>query len=328
MTSFGKLLVQGRGAEAALQRLCANDVAVAPGQIVYTQWLNDRGGIEADLTVTRLSETRYLVVTAAAAARRDFAWAQRHLSDAPDVALIDMTSSEAVMCVMGPNSRALLENVSGADLSNAAHPFGTWREMFIGHAPVRAARVTYVGELGWELYTPTEFARGAFDALTAAGAAFGLRLAGLHALDSCRIEKAYRHWGHDVGDEDSPLEAGLTFAVKLDKGDFIGRDALLRRRDAGVTRRLAQFLLADPEPLLYHDEPIYAGQHMVGRTTSGAYGHTLGGAVALGYVCEAGGAIADLVARAKFTIEVGGRRIDARASLTPMYDPKNARIRA
>jgi 4-methylaminobutanoate oxidase (formaldehyde-forming) len=188
--------------------------------------------------------------------------------------------------------------------------------------------VTYGGELGWELYVPTEFARAAFDALIEAGEAHGLRLAGLHALDSCRIEKAYRHWGHDIGDEDTPLEAGLMFAVKPDKGAFIGRDALLRQRDAGATRRLAQFLLRDPAPMLYHDEPIWADGRMVGRTTSGAYGHALGGAVALGYVHEAGGDVAGLVAGAAFEIEVAGRRVAATASLSPLYDPRSQRVRA
>ena len=328
MTSFGKFLVQGRGAEAALQRICANDMRVSPDRIVYTQWLNERGGIEADLTVTRLSETSFMIVTAGAAARRDLTWAKRHLAGAADAFITDVTSAEAVLCVMGPNSRALLEGLSGADLSNAAHPFGTWREITIGYAQVRAARVTYVGELGWELYVATEFARGVFDALLEAGASFNLKLAGLHALDSCRIEKAYRHWGHDIGEEDTPIEAGLMFAVKLDKDDFIGRDALLRRRDGGATRRLLQFLLLDPDPLLYHDEPIWADGEMVGRTTSGAYGHTLGGAVALGYVSGDEQTIASLVAKAKFEIEVAGRRVPARASLAPLYDPKNLRVRA
>ena len=327
MTSFGKLLVQGRNAEAALQRLCANDVAVAPGRLVYTQWLNQRGGVEADLTVTRLSETSFLIVTAGAAARRDFAWARRHLAP-QDVVLTDVTSGEAVLCVMGPNSRALLETLSGADLSNAAHPFGAWREIEIGYARVRAARVTYVGELGWELYVATEFARGVFDALVEAGADYGLKLAGLHALDSCRIEKAYRHWGHDIGEEDTPLEAGLMFAVKLEKGEFIGRDALRRQRDAGPKRRLLQFLSLDPEAMLYHDEPIFADGRRVGRTTSGAYGHTLGGAVALGYVEGDPAAISGLLASATFEIEVAGRRVAATASLAPMYDPQNLRIRA
>ncbi len=328
MTSFAKVLVQGRDAESALRRICANDVRVAPGRIVYTQWLNERGGIEADLTVTRLSESCFMVVTAATAARRDLAWLRRHVPADANVTVTDVTSGEAVLCVMGPNSRALLEAVSGADLSNAAHPFATWREIAIGYASVRAARITYVGELGWELYVATEFARGVFDALVEAGGPFGLTLAGLHAFNSCRIEKAYRHWGHDIGDEDSPLEAGLMFAVRLDRGEFIGRDALLRRRDAGVTRRLVQFLLRDPAPLLYHDEPIWVEGRLLGRTTSAAYGHFLGGAVALGYVREEIGPVTDLVDSAGFEIEIAGRRVPATASLAPMYDPNSLRIRA
>lgn len=328
MTSFGKFRVEGRDAEAALQQICANDMAVAPGRLVYTQWLNDRAGIEADLTVTRLSDTIFQVVTAGATARRDLAWLKRHIEPDAQVVVTDFSSAEAVLCVMGPNSRALLQSLSGADLSNAAHPFATWREIEIGFARVRASRVTYVGELGWELYMPTEFARGVFDALLEAGPDFGLRLAGLHALDSCRMEKAYRHWGHDIGIEDTPLQAGLMFAVKPNKpGGFIGRDALLRKRDAGPGRRLVQFLLTDPQPLLYHDEPIWHDGAMVGRTTSGAYGHHLGGAMALGYVSEEADPVAARIAAGGFEIEVAGRRFAAQASLSPLYDPQNARIR-
>ena len=329
MTSFGKFRVEGRDAEAVLQRICANDVAVPPGRVVYTQWLNERAGIEADLTVTRLSETVYQVVTGAATARRDLAWLNRNIpADARAIAT-DMTSAEAVLLIMGPNSRGLLEAVSGADLSNAAHPFATSRDIEVGYARVRAARVTYVGELGWELYVASEFARGVFDALMDAGPAFGLKLAGLHALDSCRIEKAYRHWGHDIGDEDTPLQAGLMFAVRLDKpGGFIGREALLRQRERGPGRRLVQFRLDDPEPLLYHDEPIWHDGRLVGRTTSGAYGHHLGGAVALGYVREDEETVAERIAAGGFEIDVAERRVGATASLTPLYDPKHQRIRA
>jgi len=327
MSSFAKFRVEGRDAEAVLERICANSVKVAPGRIVYTQWLNERAGIEADLTVARLSETAFIVVTAAATARRDLAWLKRHVPADAHCFVTDVTSGEATFCVMGPQSRALLQAASGADLSNATHPFGSWREIELGYARVRAHRVTYVGELGWEIYAGTEFARGVFDAIVEAGAPFGLRLAGLHALDSCRIEKAYRHWGHDIGDEDTPLEAGLMFAVKTDNRAFIGREALLRRREAPITRRLAQFRLLDPEPMLYHDEPIFADGRMVGRTTSGAYGHTLGGAIALGYVEEPSGDVAGLLGSAEIAIEVAGRRIAAIASLTPMYDPKGLRVK-
>ncbi|MFO0348018.1 MAG: FAD-dependent oxidoreductase [Labrys sp. (in: a-proteobacteria)] len=328
MTSFGKFLVQGRDAEKALQWICANNMAVEPGRIVYTQWLNDRAGIEADLTVTRLTETSYLVVTAGGTARRDFHWLTKNIPDTLHAFATDVSSGMAVLSVMGPNSRALLEEVSGADLSNAAHPFGVSKEIEIGYARVRASRVTYVGELGWELYVATEFACGVFDRIVAAGPRHGLKLAGLHALDSLRIEKAYRHWGHDIGDEDTPLDSGLMFAVKFDKGDFLGREALLRQREAGSDRRLVQFLLEDPMPLLYHDEPVWRDGVMVGRTTSGAYGHVLGGAVGLGYIRSGAVPMAEFVSSGRFEIEVAGNRIGARASLAPMWDPKGLRIKA
>ena len=328
-SSFAKFLVEGRDAEVVLQRISANDVAVEPGRIVYTQWLNERGGIEADLTVTRLSETRYMVVTATATGVRDFNWLRRHIPADAHAFATDVTSAYAMLSVMGPHSRALLAELSGEDLSNAAFPFGTSREIEIGHARLRAARITYVGELGWELYVPSEFAVHLFDRIVAAGGAFGLRLAGMHAMDSCRMEKAYRSWGHDISDEDTPLEAGLAFAVKLDKNlDFIGREALLRTRERKATKRLVQFALQDPTPLLYHNEPVCRDGRIVGRTTSGAYGHHLGRAVALGYVHEEDGIDAAYVASGRFEIEVAGKRFSARASLTPMYDPKGARIRS
>jgi 4-methylaminobutanoate oxidase (formaldehyde-forming) len=329
MSSFGKFLVQGRDAEKSLQRICAADVAVSPGRAVYTQWLNQRGGIEADLTVTRLSENAYLVITAGATARRDLHWLNSHIEDDAYVTTTDVTSGYAVLSVMGPKAREIMRAISRADVSNDAFPFGASREIEIGAALARATRITYVGELGWELYVPTEFALHVFERLMAAGEPLGLTLAGLHAMDSLRIEKAYRHWGHDISDEDNPIEAGLMFAVKLDKNaDFIGREALLRLREKPQTKRLVQFALEDPQPLLYHNEPIWLNDAIVGRTTSGAYGHTLGSAVALGYVRNDGGITRDFVESAKFAIEVAGKRYSARASLSPMVDPKGERIRA
>jgi 4-methylaminobutanoate oxidase (formaldehyde-forming) len=329
MTSFGKFLVQGRDAEAVLQRISANDVAVAPGRIVYTQWLNPRGGIEADLTVTRLAPDAYLIVTAGATSRRDLAWLRRHIPEEARAIATDVTSGFAVLSVMGPNARALLGAVSPDDFSNAAFPFATSREIEIGGARPRASRITYVGELGWELYIPSEFAVHVVDLLLAAGAPFGLKLAGLHAMDSLRIEKAYRHWGHDITDEDSPAEAGLMFAVKLGKkGDFIGREAVAGAAAAAPTKRLAQFALLDPTLLLHGAEPIWLDDEIVGRVASGAYGHTLGAAIGLGYVNRADGVTASLIEAGGFEIEVAGRRAPARASLRAMYDPSGARIRA
>jgi glycine cleavage system T protein len=333
MSAFGKFRVEGADAEAVLQRICANDVAVAPGKIVYTQWLNAKGGIEADLTVTRLSPTSFIVVTSAATTVRDFAWLQRHIpSDARCIAL-DVTSGEACLAVMGPKSRDVLQSLTTADLSNGAFPFGTAQTIELGMAIVRAHRVTYVGELGWEIYVPSEFARHVFETIMTAGAAHGIRPVGMHAMDSLRMEKAYRHFGHDIGDEDHVLEAGLGFAVKADKpdgrfGHFIGREAVVAKRKVGLSKRLVQFQLADPQPLLYHTETIIKNGAVVGYLTSGAYGHTLGAAIGLGYVpCRAGETTEELLAHT-YEIEVASNRVRAIASLKPLYDPTSSRIRA
>ncbi|MEE8187663.1 MAG: FAD-dependent oxidoreductase [Kiloniellales bacterium] len=328
-SSFAKFLVQGPDAEAVLQRICANDVAVPPGKIVYTQWLNSRGGIEADLTVTRLAEDRYYVVTGAAVGVHDLDWLTRNIPGDARVAVTDVTSGHAVIGVMGPKARELLSRATDADLSNQAFPFGTAQEIAIGYATVRALRITYVGELGWELHLPSEFARGVFDTIAAASDGIGLKMVGMHAMDSLRIEKAYRHWGHDITCEDTPLEAGLGFAVRLDKNvPFIGRDALLRQKETGVKKRLVQFALEDPEPLLYHYEPIYRDGERVGHLESGNYGHHLGRAIGLGYVVNEAGVDADYVNSGRYEIEVAGERFAAAASLRPLYDPKAERIKA
>ncbi|MEE8506504.1 MAG: FAD-dependent oxidoreductase, partial [Kiloniellales bacterium] len=328
-SSFAKFLVQGRDAETVLQRICANDVAVPPGKIVYTQWLNERGGIEADLTVTRLAEDQYYVATGAAVGVHDMDWLTRHIPDDAQVSVTDVTSGYAVLGLMGPKARDLLSRVTSVDLSNGAFPFGASREIDIGYATVRAMRITYVGELGWELHVPSEFAGGVFDAIVEQGDSFGLKLAGMHAMDSLRIEKAYRHWGHDITCEDTPIEAGLGFAVRLDKNaPFIGRDALLRQKEQGVKKRLVQFALDDPEPLLYHNEPVYRDGALVGYLSSGNYGHHLGRAIGLGYVNHAAGVDADFVKSGKYEVEVAGERFPAAASLRPMYDPKAERVKA
>jgi len=292
------------------------------GRLVYTQWLNERGGIEADLTVTRLSETCFLIVTAAETSVKEFHWLNRKIKSKDSQCLLtDVTSAMGVISIMGPRSRDLLQSMTPMDMSNEAFPFATSQEIELGYAMVRASRITYVGELGWEIYVPTEFMLGVYDHIVQAGKPFELAFAGYHALDSLRIEKAYRHWGHDITDEDTPLEAGLGFAVKLSKPDgFIGRDALMRQKSEGFSKRLVQFALEDPEPLMYHNEPIWCDKDIVGYITSAAYGHTLGSSVGLGYVdCPVEGN--------SFDIEVAGARFSARASLSPMYDPKNLKIR-
>ena len=328
-TSFAKFRLQGPGAEEVLNQVSANDVAVEPGRIVYTQWLNERGGIEADLTVTREAEDRYLIVTGAASQVRDFHWLARHIPEGLDAQLTDVTETLAVLGVMGPKARDLLQGLTNEDLSNGAFPFGASREIETGGGKIRASRISYVGELGWELYIPTKAATGVFDAVAQAGEAHGLVPAGMHAMQSLRIEKAYRAWGHDIGDQDTALEAGLGFAVAWDKaGGFIGRDALSRQRQKGLSRRLVQFILDDPEPLLYGREPILRDGKITGYVTSAMYGHTLGGAVGLGYVKHEGVLDANFIAAGSFEIEVAGLRCPARASLSPFYDPKSERLRA
>ena len=326
MTSFGKIRVEGRDALAFLQRLCAGDMDVEPGRIVYTQMLNNRGGIECDLTVTRMSDTAFFLVVPGATLQRDLAWLRKHLED-EFVVITDVTAAEAVLCVMGPKSRDLMRAVSPNDFSNEAHPFGTAREIEIGMGIARAHRVTYVGELGWEIYVSSDMAAHVFEALEEAGVDLGLKLCGLHTLDSCRTEKAFRHFGHDITDEDHVLEAGLGFAVKTDKGDFIGRDAVLKKREEGLKRRLVQFRLEDPEPMLFHNEALIRDGKMVSYLTSGNYGHFLGAAVGLAYVPCEGESAADVLA-SSYEIEVAGKRHKAVASLKPMYDPKAERVKA
>ena len=325
MTSFGKIRIEGRDALAFLQKLCANQLDVEPGRIVYTQMLNNRGGVESDLTITRLSGSAFFAVVPGATLQRDLAWMRKHLRD-EFVVITDVTASESVLCLMGPKSRELIQKVSPNDFSNEANPFGTAREIEIGMGLARAHRVTYVGELGWELYISTDQTAHVFEAIEGAGKDVGLKLCGLHTLDSCRIEKAFRHFGHDITDEDHVLEAGLGFAVKADKGNFIGRDAVLKKKDAGLDRRLVQFRLSDPEPLLFHNEAIVRDGKIVGTITSGNYGHHLGGAIGLGYVPSKGES-AEQVLASNYEIEIAGVRVKAEASLRPMYDPKAERVR-
>ena len=327
MSSFGKIRVEGRDACQFLNRISANQIDVEVGRIVYTQWLNARGGIECDLTVTRLSETAFLLVVPAVTLQRDLNWLRRHLTSDLFVVVTDISAAEAVFCVMGPGARALMQSVSPDDFTNAHHPYATMREIEIGQGIARAHRVSYVGELGWEIYVSTDQATHIFDTLIEAGADHGLRLCGLHAMDSCRLEKAYRHFGHDITDEDHVLEAGLGFAVNMAKGDFLGRDAVSRKQDEGLARRLLQFRLQDPEPLLYHNEPILRDGEIVGRITSGNFGHHLGGAIGLGYVA-CGGETRDQVLASSYEIDVAGVRVSADVSDRAMYDPKSQRVRS
>jgi len=325
-SSFGKIRIEGRDAVAVVSRLCANDVAAPPGRIVYTQWLNERGGIEADVTVMRLSERAFLVLTAAATQRRVLHWAAAHIPDDAHAVATDVTSAYAVLGVMGPGSRALLQRLTPEDLSNAAFPFGASREIDLAYARVRASRITYVGELGWELVIAAEFAIPVFEAIMAAGDAL---LCGYHAMNSLRLECGYRDWGHDISDETTPLEAGLGFAVAWDKpGGFIGRAALLGRRGAVPTRRLVSVQLENPEPLLYHDEPIRRDGRIVGRTSSGMFGHTLGRAVGLAWVENEAGVDDAWLRAGAWQVEIACETYPIAVSLRPFFDPTRRRVRS
>ena len=325
MSSFGKIRVEGPGACAFMNYIGGGQYDVPVGKIVYTQFLNDRAGIEADVTVTRMSETAYLVVTPAATRLADQTWMMRN-KGAFNVVITDVTAGEAVLAVMGPNARKLLEMVSPNDFSNATNPFGTAQEIELGMGLARAHRVTYVGELGWEVYVSADMAGHAFETLWEAGQNLNAKLCGMHMMDSCRIEKGFRHFGHDITCEDHVLEAGLGFAVKTEKPNFIGRDAVMRKKETGLNTRMVQFKLTDSEPLLYHNEPVIRDGKIVGYLSSGNYGHHLGAAVGLGYVPCSGETALDLLA-STYEIDVAGTRVAAEASLRSIYDPSGARAK-
>ncbi|MDG1739211.1 MAG: FAD-dependent oxidoreductase [Paracoccaceae bacterium] len=326
MSSFGKIRVEGPDAEAYLNYIGGGDYSVANGKIVYTQFLNNRGGIEADVTITRLTEASYLVVTPAATRLADQTWMERNKGNF-NVVITDVTAGEGVLAVMGPNARKLLEKVSPADFTNAKNPFGTAQEIELGMGIARAHRVTYVGELGWEIYVSSDMAGHAFETLWDAGQDMDLKLCGMHMMDSCRIEKGFRHFGHDITCEDHVVDAGLGFAVKATKEcDFIGKQSVIERKASGPKSRMVQFKLTDPEPLLFHNEPILRNGEYVGYLSSGNYGHTLGAAVGMGYVpCE--GESAAEVLGSEYEIDVCGVKVKAEASLKPMYDPKSERVK-
>ena len=325
MTSFGKLRVEGRDAMVFMNYIGGGDYDVPVGKIVYTQFLNSKAGIEADVTVTRIEENCYLVVTPAATRLADQTWMRRNQGDF-NVVITDVTAGEGVLAVMGPNARKLLQAVSPNDFSNAVNPFGTAQEIELGMGLARVHRVTYVGELGWEIYMPSDMAGHMFETLHEAGQDMGLKLCGMHMMDTCRIEKGFRHFGHDITSEDHVLEAGRGFAVKTDKPNFIGRDAVLAKRETGLEQRLVQFKLTDAEPLLYHNEPILRNGENVGYLSSGGYGHHVGAAIGMGYVPCKGESVAELLA-SSFEIDVMGTRVKAEAQLKPFYDPKSERVK-
>ena len=329
LTPMSKFHVQGRDAEKVLNRISAKDVNVDVGRCVYTTWLNERGTIEADLTIARLAEDCYQVVSSWSIHTHVLTWLKRHIPEDAHVTVTDMTSAYSLLNIQGPKSRELLSRVTSADMSNESFPYLSIQEIELGYALVNALRITYLGELGWELYIPSEFSLHVYDLLVETGPEVGLKHAGLGALETLRMEKAYRDYGHDIDNLDTPLEVGLGFTVDPNKAvDFIGKAAFLKQKEAGLLkRRLVQFLLEDPEPLLHGGEPIYRDGIRVGDVNSGNYGHTLGGAVGLGPIKHDGGVTKEYLDDGQFEIEVVGERYPAKASLRPLYDPENARVK-
>ena len=329
-TSFSKYLMVGPDAEAALQWLCTADVAVDVGTVVYTGMLNERGCYEADVTVTRTAPDEFLIVSSAATTERDKDHVARNVPADVRAQLVDVTSGLAVFGVMGPRSRELLATLTDADLGDDAFPFGTSQRITLSYSTVRATRITYVGELGWELYVPTEFAVGVYEDLMAAGAAYGVARGGYYAIESLRLEKGYRAFGRELTPGDGPVEAGLLFACKLGTDvDFLGRAAVEKARSDGPRRRVVGFTVGSPEAMLWGGELILRDGVVAGQVSSAAWGATVGGCVGLGYVRAADHALVDAawIGAGEYEVDVGGRRHPITVSLKAPYDPSNSRIR-
>ncbi len=327
LSSMGKFLIEGSDAGQVLQQLCANNLDMPVGNVVYTPILNERGGYESDLTVSRIAENQYFMVTAVGTTVRDFDYLRRRFPESARVHITDVTHGHSLLALMGPKSRELLSKLTDADLSNEAFPFSTAQQIDIGYARAWALRMTYVGELGWEIYLPTMFTLPVFDRIMEVGESFGLKPVGMQAVNSLRLETGYRHWESDITPDDTPYEAGLGFAVKLDKGDFVGREALIRQKEEGLKKKMVMFTLDDPEPLLLGNEPIFRdGQH-VGELSSGAYGFKLGRAVGMGYLKNPEGVTNDWIKAGRYQLEVEGSFCDATMHLRSPYDPKNERTK-
>jgi 4-methylaminobutanoate oxidase (formaldehyde-forming) len=328
-TSFAKFLLIGRDAESALSWIASNDVRKPPGSLVYTQMLNKRGGIECDLTVTRLADDSYYIVTGTGFATHDFAWIRDNIVDGLEARLVDVSSAYAALSLMGPRARAVLSAVTTEDLSSKAFPFGSWRELMIGGAPVRALRVTYVGELGWELHMPVEMACTVYDLLMAAGRPHGIANAGYRAIESLRLEKGYRAWGSDIGPDHTPLEAGMGWAVKLKQNTpFLGREAVVDQATKPLRKRLACFTVDDPGIVLLGRETIFRNGEQVGWLTSGGYGYTVGKNIGFGYVRNAHGVPLDWLSSGRYELEVATERVPATPHMTALYDPGMERIKS
>jgi heterotetrameric sarcosine oxidase gamma subunit len=329
-TSFSKYLLAGPGSEQVLQWLCTADVAVAPGQTVYTAMLNERGTYESDLTATRLSADEFLLISSAATTERDKDHIAKRMPRGAHASLVDVTSAYAVFGVMGPRSRDLLGSLSGADLTDEGFPFGTSREIDLGYYTVRATRITYVGELGWELYVPAEFAVGVYEDLVAAGAAFGLVNAGYYAIESMRLEKGYRAFGRELTPDFGPVEAGLLFACKLGTDvSFLGREAVEKAKADGPRRKLVSLVLNEPGAMMWGGELVLRDGAPVGQVMSGAWGETLGAAVGLAYVRHPAGDVVTpgYLREGMYQVNIGGEIRPASVHLRPPYDPAGTRVR-
>jgi glycine cleavage system aminomethyltransferase T/glycine/D-amino acid oxidase-like deaminating enzyme len=329
-TSFSKYLLTGPDAEAVLQYLCTADVGVEAGRTVYTGMLNDRGTYEADITVTRLAENEFLLVSSAATTERDKDHITARIPPDARAVLLDVTSAYAVYGVMGPRSRELLSLLSRSDLSSEGFPFGSSREIDLGYSTVRATRITYVGELGWELYVPAEFAAGVYQDLMAAGAALGVVNGGYYAIESMRLEKGYRAFGRELTPDYNPVEAGLLFACKLKTGiGFLGRDAVEKARSQGPRRRLVSIVLADPQVMMWGSELVLRDGVPAGQVTSAAWGETVGGSVGLAYIRHPSGeaVTADFARNGSYQVNVGGQLCPAAVHLRPPYDPAGERVK-
>ena len=327
-SSFAKFLVKGPEALAVLEQLSANLIDVDPGIGVYTQWLNERGGIEADLTVTRLTRDEFWVITSAASQTRDWAWLRRACRDR-SVEIFDITQDLSVLGVMGPRSRELLQMASHLDLSNESCSFGSLSAVDIAGVSCNALRMSYVGELGWELYIPANQSVAVYEEIIACGGPFGVRHAGFHAMNSLRLEAGYRHWGHDISDEDTPLEAGLGFAVAWDKpGGFNGREALLTQKEQPRTKRLIQLRIEDAELISYHDDPVFRDGVYVGRTTGGMWSHTQNRCLSMAYLNNPDGVDQAWLDSGNWQIEIGTRKRVVTPSIRSFYDPMNRKVRS
>jgi len=321
-SSFSKFEVSGTGALAFLNRVAAANLDRPVGSTVYTQLCNERGGIEADITISRTEVEKFFIITGTAFGVHDFMWLKRHLPQDGSVALRDVTSLSAMFNVCGPKSRELLQRLTENDFSNEAFPFGQCRQVVIGYAPVLALRVTYIGELGYELYVPPEYATGLYENLWEAGQDLGVRNAGYRAIDSLRLEKGYCYWGAEVSPDYSPYDAGLGFAVSLDKGPFVGRDALAKIKNDGPAWKLCLFTLDGERPMLLQGgETITCRGAVVGVVSSGGYGHTVGKTIAMGYLSAE-----DARASEGFSVEVFGESFPAKRLMKAPYDPERKRI--